>query len=339
MRGLRRPRVRPGGAGLPDGAHRRGARARRTERNLRRRRHEHQAQTAGRRSGIDRRCARRRRRARASIPSSTSASEVYKKLVVDAEGKKLLGAVLVGDTSDYSLWHQTVAECHGVAGEPGNHAVSGGRGRRGCTPDQRAGRAAGRPRRSVRATTSPRAASARPSKRAAPRSAHSRPRPRRAPPAAAARRWSRRSSTPSSRSAASASTPRCASTSRTRASSCSTWCASASSRPSTTLLAKHGQRPGLRHLQARGGVHPGVLLERVRAQEAHTRRCRTPTTTSWPTCRRTAPTRWCRACRAARSRPRGSSPSARWRRSTACTPRSPAASASTCSARRCTSCH
>jgi nitrite reductase (NADH) large subunit len=35
--------------------------------------------------------------------------EVYKKLVVDAECKKLLGAVLVGDTSDYSMWHQTVS--------------------------------------------------------------------------------------------------------------------------------------------------------------------------------------------------------------------------------------
>ncbi|HET9864304.1 MAG TPA: nitrite reductase large subunit NirB, partial [Steroidobacteraceae bacterium] len=35
--------------------------------------------------------------------------EVYKKLVVDADGRKLLGAVLVGDTSDYSLWHQTMA--------------------------------------------------------------------------------------------------------------------------------------------------------------------------------------------------------------------------------------
>ncbi len=34
--------------------------------------------------------------------------EVYKKLVVDAQGKALIGAVLVGDTSDYSMWHQTV---------------------------------------------------------------------------------------------------------------------------------------------------------------------------------------------------------------------------------------
>ena len=35
--------------------------------------------------------------------------EVYKKLVIDAEGKKLIGAVLIGDTSDYSMWHQTVS--------------------------------------------------------------------------------------------------------------------------------------------------------------------------------------------------------------------------------------
>jgi nitrite reductase (NADH) large subunit len=34
--------------------------------------------------------------------------EVYKKLVVDAGGKQLLVAVLVGDTSVYSMWHQTV---------------------------------------------------------------------------------------------------------------------------------------------------------------------------------------------------------------------------------------
>ncbi len=44
--------------------------------------------------------------------------EVYKKLVVDAEGKKLLGAVLVGDTSDYSLWHQTVANAMALPENP-----------------------------------------------------------------------------------------------------------------------------------------------------------------------------------------------------------------------------
>jgi nitrite reductase (NADH) large subunit len=46
--------------------------------------------------------------------------EVYKKLVVDADGKKLLGAVLVGDTSDYSLWHQTVMNAMALPENPEN---------------------------------------------------------------------------------------------------------------------------------------------------------------------------------------------------------------------------
>src|SRR5688500_18032433 len=44
--------------------------------------------------------------------------EVYKKLVVDAEGKKLIGAVLVGDTSDYSMWHQTVTNAMALPENP-----------------------------------------------------------------------------------------------------------------------------------------------------------------------------------------------------------------------------
>src|SRR5689334_3648155 len=44
--------------------------------------------------------------------------EVYKKLVVDAEGKKLIGAVLVGDTSDYSLWHQTMSNAMALPENP-----------------------------------------------------------------------------------------------------------------------------------------------------------------------------------------------------------------------------
>ncbi|HTU68320.1 MAG TPA: nitrite reductase large subunit NirB [Steroidobacteraceae bacterium] len=44
--------------------------------------------------------------------------EVYKKLVVDAEGKKLIGAVLVGDTSDYSMWHQTVSNALALPENP-----------------------------------------------------------------------------------------------------------------------------------------------------------------------------------------------------------------------------
>ena len=39
---------------------------------------------------------------------------------------------------------------------------------------------------------------------------------------------------------------------------------------STTLLAQHGTRPRLRDLQAGGGVDPGLVLERVRAQDAST---------------------------------------------------------------------
>ena len=65
---------------------------------------------------------------------------------------------------------------------------------------------------------------------------------------------------------------------------------------------KHGKGLRLRHLQAGGRVDPRLVLERVRARSATRRRCRTPTTTSSPTCRRTAPTRSCRACPAARSR-------------------------------------
>jgi nitrite reductase (NADH) large subunit len=44
--------------------------------------------------------------------------EVYKKLVVDAEGKKLIGAVLVGDTSDYSMWHQSVMNAMALPDNP-----------------------------------------------------------------------------------------------------------------------------------------------------------------------------------------------------------------------------
>src|SRR3954465_2440719 len=44
--------------------------------------------------------------------------EIYKKLVVDAEGKKLLGAVMVGDTADYSIWHQTVTNAMALPDNP-----------------------------------------------------------------------------------------------------------------------------------------------------------------------------------------------------------------------------
>ena len=130
-------------------------------------------------------------------------SEVYKKLVVDAEGKKLIGAVLVGDTSDYSHVAPDGRECDATAGKPGDHAVSGERRRSAGAPPANA--LAALPDNSADLLVQQRLEGrrcARPSRRAARRSARSRPRPRPAPPAAAARRWSRRCSTPSSRSAA-----------------------------------------------------------------------------------------------------------------------------------------
>ena len=85
-------------------------------------------------------------------------------------------------------------------------------------------------------------------------------------------------------------------------------------------------------------LDPRLARHRPRPRGRDARRCRTPTTTSWPTCRRTAPTRSSRASPAARSPPRGSSPSARSPRTSGSTRRSPAASASTCSAPASSSC-
>ena len=59
---------------------------------------------------------------------------------------------------------------------------------------------------------------------------------------------------------------------------------------------------GLRDLQARGGVDPGVGVERAHPRAARIARCRTPTIASWPTFSATGPIRSCRACRRARSR-------------------------------------
>ena len=96
----------------------------------------------------------------------------------------------------------------------------------------------------------------------------------------------------------------CASTSPIRARSCSTWCASARSRPSRTLVAKHGRAWAATSASRRWPPSSRPAGTSSCSRSA-TPGCRTRTTTSWPTCRRTAPTRWCRACRAARSRPTG----------------------------------
>ena len=63
-------------------------------------------------------------------------------------------------------------------------------------------------------------------------------------------------------------------------------------------------------------------------------RCRIPTTTSWPTSRKTAPTPLSRALRAAKSRRKAWWPSAVSPANLICTPRSPALSVSACSARK-----
>ena len=60
--------------------------------------------------------------------------EVYKKLVVDAEGKKLIGAVLVGDTSDYSLWHQTVMNAMALPENPESMLFPAGAATAGAHP-------------------------------------------------------------------------------------------------------------------------------------------------------------------------------------------------------------
>jgi nitrite reductase (NADH) large subunit len=60
--------------------------------------------------------------------------EVYKKLVVDAEGKKLLGAVMVGDTSDYSMWHQTMSNAMDLPANPESLLLPAPAGDSGAAP-------------------------------------------------------------------------------------------------------------------------------------------------------------------------------------------------------------
>ncbi len=60
--------------------------------------------------------------------------EVYKKLVVDAEGKKLIGAVLVGDTSDYSMWHQSVMNALALPENPETMLFPAGAATAGAPP-------------------------------------------------------------------------------------------------------------------------------------------------------------------------------------------------------------
>ena len=200
--------------------------------------------------------------------------QVYKKLVVSEDGKRLLGAD--AGRRRRRLRHLLQMMLNGIdaAGEPGSLILPARRRRAPsaawaslrCPP----------PRRSAPATTSARARSARRSTPAAPtlgalktctKAAHLlrrlRPLVHADPQGRAGERAAWRSTTT------------CASTSPTRARSCSTWSASARSRPSTTLLAKHGTGLGCDICKPAVGIDPRLVLERVRPEARHRRRCRT----------------------------------------------------------------
>ena len=97
--------------------------------------------------------------------------EVYKKLVVDAEGKKLLGAMLVGDASDYCAAGQIVLNAMALPENPESMLFPAAAATAGAPPTNGVGRAAGSRADLLLQQRHPRAASAPPSKAAARRSA------------------------------------------------------------------------------------------------------------------------------------------------------------------------
>lgn len=104
---------------------------------------------------------------------------------------------------------------------------------------------------------------------------------------AAASRWTRACASTSPTPARS-STPSCGCRASNRSRNC--WRATAAATSAATCASRPWRRSW-----PRAGIARSRILTWCR--------CRTPTTPSWPTCRRTAPIRWCRASRAARSRP------------------------------------
>ena len=232
-----------------------------------RRRHEHQAQADGRRCRLARRCALRDARTRALYAFVDERKQVYKKLVVNDDGTRLLGGILVGDADDYGT----------LAADDARTACAAGASRR---PDRaarrRRGEAAGIGVAALPATAQicscnnvtkgaicaaidagcttlgalkkrTKAATLLRRLRAA---GHADPQGRAGAPR-------RRGQQPSLRALPLFAPGAVPPGARRR-----------SSRPSTTCSTKHGTRPGLRHLQAGGRVHPGLVLERVRAASA-----------------------------------------------------------------------
>ena len=99
-----------------------------TQRAVPRRRHEHQAQAdgRGRRARSATRTAARPARSTTSTPTSAG---VYKKLVVAGDRKQLLGAILVGDASDYGTLLQMALNAHAAARAPRGPDPAGARRR------------------------------------------------------------------------------------------------------------------------------------------------------------------------------------------------------------------
>ena len=260
----------------------------------------HQAQAARRRRRQLRRRVRARRRARLEVVYADPVAGVYKKLVLSDDARTLLGGILVGDASAYAALRPMVGRALG--GDPAAYLLPEGSAPApaGDLPDDAAVCSCN----NVTAGDDPLRGHRR---AAAPTSPGSRRAPRPAPAAAPACRWSRSCvDHRAGRGPASRSARRCASTSTlSRAAAVRRRARARADARSARSSARHGTRPRLRHLQAGGRLDPGLARHRARARRRAGDACRTPTTTSWPTCRRTAPTRWCRASPAARSRRRG----------------------------------
>ena len=114
VRAVERPRLRPRGAGLPDGAQSRRAHLLgEPRRSVRRRRHEHQAQADGRGRGhrSATRTAPRRQRARYSVHRRAQAGLQEARRRPNA-ASSCSARVLVGDASDYGTLLQIVLNAH-----------------------------------------------------------------------------------------------------------------------------------------------------------------------------------------------------------------------------------
>ena len=223
---------------------------------------------------------------------------VYKKLVMSDDAQTLLGGMLVGDASAYAKLRPMVGRALGS--DPtawllpeGMAPPSGGRRCRTTRP-------------SARATTSRPARSAAPSPTRLHRPRRrSRPAPRPAPAAARA--------SPLVKKLVDDRAGRGGRRGQQRA------VRALRLHPGAAVRHRPGQRDldvQRAHRAARHAAAAATSAARSPPRSwrrsatgtcstASTRRCRTPTTTSWPTCRRTAPTRSSRASPAARSRPTG----------------------------------